>query len=166
MQLVLGTSGLPRLAAPRYPLPTHLANGWKPLAGEFFHPNVTGLTLDPVESRYTYRHAPPILADGYLRAMLDGTLGSTLASQSLAAVRPVDDLAIDAIAVKIESSTVYQVRGWLAAPQTVTVSKLELALGGATRICPCRPPAARTTASNCRCASAAAMMGSAGRSRW
>lgn len=131
LQLLLGASGLPRLAAPRFPSPTQLASGWKPLAGEFFHPNVAGLTLEPLDARYTYRHGAPILADGYLRARLDGTLGSTLASWSLAAVRPVDDLAIESIPVMLPAEMSYQVHGWLAAPYTVTVSALALELGGA-----------------------------------
>lgn len=131
LTLVLGASGLPRLAVPRYPSPKDLAPGWKPAAGEFFHPNVTGLTLEPSKALYSYRHGPPILADGYLRARLDGALGSTLAMRSLAAVRPADDLAIDDMALQPKTDTTYQVRGWLAAPQTVSVSALKLELGGA-----------------------------------
>ena len=131
LTLVLGGAGLPRVAVPRYPSPKDLAPGWKPAAGEFFHPNVTGLTLEPSRALYSYRHGPPILADGYLRARLDGTLGSTLATRSLAAVRPADDLAIDDVALQPKADTTYHVRGWLAAPQTVSVSALELALGGA-----------------------------------
>jgi hypothetical protein len=130
LELIPGTSGLPRLAKPRYPSPPELAAGWEALGGEYFHPNITGLTLNPASASYTYRHGPPILADGYLRARLDGSFGSTPASSVLGAVRPSDDVAIDTIALAPKQTTSYQVRGWLAATQTVAVSKLALELGG------------------------------------
>jgi len=130
LELIPGASGLPRLARPRYPSPPELARGWEALGGEYFHPNITGLTLNPSSASYTYRHGPPILADGYLRARLDGSFGSRSASGVLNAVRPSDDVAIDAIALAPERTASYQLRGWLPATQTVAVTKLALVLGG------------------------------------
>lgn len=131
LKLLIGESRLPRLASARFPVPTELASGWSSYAMELFHPNITGLTLELGDLRYRYRHGPPLLADGYLRARLDGTLGTTPVTGSLSSVRPADDVGIEAIDVKLPMNTSYTLRGWLAAPQTVTVSELALQLGGA-----------------------------------
>ena len=131
LRLVLGASGLARLATPRYPTPSGLAAGWKAVGGEFFHPNIAGLALNPAAGNYSFRHGPPMLADGYLRARLDGSFGSTLASGALGTVRPSDDVAIEAIRLAPEKTEVYRVRGWLAAPYTVAVDNLAITLGGA-----------------------------------
>ncbi len=130
LRLALGESGLPKLAVPRYPSPSQLASGWKPVGGELFHPNIAGLTLDPAAAKYTYRHGPPILADGYLRARIDGSAGSTLASRALGAARPSDDVGIDAIPLEPQATTIYSLHGWLPSPQAVSVTRLELTLGG------------------------------------
>lgn len=130
LKLVLSACGLLALEAPRYASPDKLAQGWKSLGGEYFHPNITGLSLNAGGASYRYRHGSIMLADGYLRAKLDGSLGDATVTTVLDSARPRDDVGIEAISLAPKATDTFQLQGWLAAPQKVAINEVAWCLGG------------------------------------